>query len=43
MTQNIRKEFKRMINENDWMDTESKKAAQEKVVRKNLNHDTHIK
>jgi len=27
MIENIRKEFKLMINENEWMDAESKKEA----------------
>ena len=31
MTNNILKEFKSILNEIDWMDTQSKKAALDKV------------
>ena len=32
MSNNIVKEFKYMLNETDWMDAQSKKAALEKVI-----------
>ena len=37
MIQNIRKEFKTMLGDYDWMDPISKQSAIEKVIKNNSN------